>query len=93
MAVCTRCGAEIPKGASFCTNCGQGIEKGSAPEEKQSSTESSIQKYEYKTITLAQKRAGVVFIERNSRARSNSESRSSPWMEIALPDDAVRCEG
>lgn len=58
MPFCTRCGKEVPEGVPFCTNCGQGLEIGSAPEERQPPTQASMPKYEYETITLAQKGLG-----------------------------------
>lgn len=58
MQFCSHCKKELPEGASFCTNCGQRIEAQATSGETQSSTEANTAKYEYKTITLAQKGLG-----------------------------------
>lgn len=58
MKSCTRCGKEVSEGTSFCTNCGQKLEAASTVEERAVPAEAGTARYEYKTITLAQKGLG-----------------------------------
>lgn len=59
MPFCSSCGKESPEGASFCTSCGCDLQTVSPPAQGEPPIESGTQKYEYKTITLAQKGLGL----------------------------------
>jgi uncharacterized membrane protein YvbJ len=55
MLFCTRCGREADEGVSLCTSCGARVEIGPTREGSEPPTKIDMPKYEYKTITLAQK--------------------------------------
>lgn len=58
MATRTGCERDLAEGASLCKECGQRRETGTALKEAEAPPDTVTFKYQYKTITLAQKGLG-----------------------------------